>query len=210
MSFCINKNECHYNPYIDPFNGHDYVDLGLPSGLLWATTNVGATNPEDDGLYFAWGETEGYNNATERNAATGGTGGFDQTSYDAGSAASIASDLTLAQDAANAYMGGDWRMPTKAECEELKNYTDMEYTTINGVYGRKFMKKADHSVYVFLPASGCWAGTSLSNHGPYGQYRSSAFIDSTNTYYLYFSNGIVSMISGSRLHGLTVRGVINA
>ena len=192
-------------------NGHDYVDLGLPSGLLWATTNIGAANPENDGLYFAWGETEGYTDATARNTATGGTGGFDQTSYDAGSAASISADLTLSNDAVRANMGGSWRMPTKAEFDELinSNYTDKELTTINGVSGYKFMKKSDHSVYVFFPASGYWNGTSQDNN--YGVYWSSTFYDIFHAYSLFFlsESGDVSTSHSYRYLGFSVRGVIS-
>ena len=60
VSYCVDNNDIHYNPY-DPYNGHAYVDLGLPSGTLWATMNVGANSETDTGLYFAWGETTGYN-----------------------------------------------------------------------------------------------------------------------------------------------------
>ena len=95
-------------------NGHPFVDLGLPSGLLWATCNVGATSPEQAGLYFAWGETKGYTaeqiGALERS--------FYESSYNAGKTASISADLTLEQDAAHVCMGGDWRMPTKKEWDD--------------------------------------------------------------------------------------------
>ena len=57
VSYCEQEDEVHYHP--DPFNGHEYVDLGLPSGTLWAKCNVGAQNETDYGLYFAWGETTG-------------------------------------------------------------------------------------------------------------------------------------------------------
>ena len=61
VSLCEQENEVHYNPYVKPYiDGHEYVDLGLPSGTKWATMNVGATKPEEYGLYFAWGDTQGY------------------------------------------------------------------------------------------------------------------------------------------------------
>ena len=78
----------------------EFVDLGLRSGTLWAKKNVGATNPWDNGSYFAWGETTGYASATARNTALSQSGGFDSTAYNAGSAASISDDLTNEQDAA--------------------------------------------------------------------------------------------------------------
>lgn len=64
VSLCAQENEVYYNPIHDQFNGHAYVDLGLPSGTLWATMNVGANSPTDYGLYFAWGETQGYTSGT--------------------------------------------------------------------------------------------------------------------------------------------------
>ena len=92
-------------------NNYKYVDLGLPSGLKWATCNVGATSPEQAGLYFAWGETTGYT----AEQVTSGVRSFSSAVYNSGSAASISTDLTLEQDAARANLGGNWRMPTKAE-----------------------------------------------------------------------------------------------
>ena len=93
-------------------NGHEFVDLGLPSGLKWATCNVGAENPEDYGLYFAWGETTGFTADQVEN----GERVFDEASY---TASAISTDLTLEQDAAHVHMGGEWRMPTYDECQEL-------------------------------------------------------------------------------------------
>ena len=100
------------------FNGHDYVDLGLPSGTLWATCNVGASKASDYGLYFQWGDTQGY---------TAGQVGYgegqkkfadDWNDYKFGASpnftkyTSTGATLDLEDDAANASMGGDWHMPT--------------------------------------------------------------------------------------------------
>lgn len=111
------------------------VDLGLPSGTLWADRNIGAWSPEDEGLHFAWGETEGYKSGADRNAkltaetGTTYTGGFDQTSYDRpGGASGITGNLSGSNDAATVNLGGSWRMPTKEEFQELINYTDVTYS----------------------------------------------------------------------------------
>jgi hypothetical protein len=105
----------------------DWVDLGLPSGLLWCRHNVGAANPEDVGLYFAWGETTGYADAAARNTALGRSDGFSSAAYTAtGGAAITDTTLTLAHDAANQIMGGDWRMPTNNELLELIENTNCE------------------------------------------------------------------------------------
>ena len=111
-------------------NGHEYVDLGLPSGALWATCNVGADAPEDYGNYYAWGET-----------TTKSTYSWNNYKYCNGSCVSLtkycnnsklgnngfADDLIIIQigdDAASFNWGGDWRMPTKEEWRELFNYTN--------------------------------------------------------------------------------------
>ena len=109
---------------IPTHNGYEYVDLGLPSGLKWATYNLGATSPEEYGLYFAWGETTGY--TTEQ--VTLGVKTFTKDEYNRGPAASISADLTLEQDAAHVNMGGNWRMPTKDECQELLDNCDDSWT----------------------------------------------------------------------------------
>ena len=93
-------------------NGHGFVDLGLPSGTLWATCNVGATSPEQAGLYFAFGETKGFT----AEQVESGERAFDDESY---TAPSVSDNLTLEQDAAHVYMGGKWRMPTKKDWWEL-------------------------------------------------------------------------------------------
>ena len=141
-----------------PVSNYEAVDLGLPSGVKWAKMNLGASSETEAGLYYTWGGTDGYVSATDKNAITGGTEGFDQASYNASPAASITGNLSASNDAATVNLGSPWRMPTKAEYEELisSSNTDREWTTIDGKAGYKFMKKSDHSVYVFIPAFGYW------------------------------------------------------
>lgn len=123
----------------DAFNGHEYVDLGLPSGTKWAKMNVGAESEKDAGLYFAWGETTGYTAAqvgTDKN--------FSWSDYaltqDSGSTMSKynASDnkthLELTDDAAAAKMGGDWHMPNRAQCIELFKETKNGFVTNAGAF----------------------------------------------------------------------------
>ena len=130
-------------------NGYEYIDLGLPSGLKWATCNVGATSPEDYGLYFAWGETTGYT----AEQITSGVRSFSSSVYKSGSAASISTDLTLEQDAAHVNLGGNWRMPTKVEFQELIDNCDVTLTDDyngTGIKGRTFTSKIN-SKSVFFP-----------------------------------------------------------
>lgn len=104
--------------YFDFDNGATEVDLGLPSGKIWATCNVGAESPWGLGMYFAWGET---------------TGHYPMSGYDFhySHPSTTTSTLTTSQDAANVNMGGTWRMPTKAEFEELLTYCKVEYFDYN-------------------------------------------------------------------------------
>lgn len=147
----------------DPANGYEYVDLGLPSGTLWAKYNVGANSEEETGLYFQWGDTQGY--TAEQVGNEEGQKAFTWNDYKFsidGSSSNFSkynltdnkSILDLEDDAAHTNMGGDWKMPTRSQMEELVNNTDQEIVQIDRIYGYKFMKKEDHSIYIFLPTSG--------------------------------------------------------
>ena len=195
----------------DSWNGHAYVDLGLPSGLLWATCNVGANAPEDYGDYFAWGETQpkdyydwsqycngNYNTLTKYcNDAEYGNNGF-------------VDNLTVLfpeDDAATANWGDGWRMPTKAEWVELYNNTTVTWTTQNGVNGRLFTAANGNSL--FLPAAGYRYLGSLLSAGSYGYYWSSSLYTDNpgGAWYLYFSSGDYGMYGSGRYCGQSVRPV---
>ncbi|MDD6782411.1 MAG: hypothetical protein PUD89_05750, partial [Bacteroidales bacterium] len=108
--------------FTNPANGHEYVDLGLPSGLKWATCNVGATAPEAYGDYYAWGETT-TKSTYEWSTYKWCDGSYDtQTKYCTSSSYGTVDNKTvldLADDAARANWGGAWRMPTDEEWTEL-------------------------------------------------------------------------------------------
>jgi uncharacterized protein (TIGR02145 family) len=197
-------------------NGHAYVDLGLPSGTLWATCNVGATTPEGYGNYYAWGETttkSTYNWSTYRycnGSSTTLTKYCSSSTYGNNGFTDNLTTLQLSDDAARANWGGDWRMPTKAEWEELKNNTTVTWTTQNGVYGRKFTASNGNSL--FLPAAGCRNDGSLYYAGSSGYYWSSS-LDTDNPSYawgLTFSSGYCYMDYYSRYCGQSVRAVLSA
>ncbi len=175
-------------------NGKDYVDLGLPSGLKWATCNVGASSSEQYGNYYAWGETNTKSEYTEDNSKTYGKN-FGDISGDA------------RYDAARANWGGSWRMPTRAEYEELRNHCVWQWTTQNGVNGYKVTGKNGNSI--FLPAAGFCSLSSQNDAGELGYYWSSTpDEDGTDSaYYLYFRSGRHTTGWGSRDGGLTVRPV---
>ncbi len=192
-------------------NGHEYVDLGLPSGLKWATCNVGASKPEDYGGYFAWGETttkSTYDWSTYKWCK--GTEDT-QTKYCTNSSYGTVDNKTLLDkedDAAAANWGGNWRMPTKAEQEELQNNCTWTWTTQNGVNGFKVTSKSNGN-YIFLPAAGYRSDSSLYRAGSYGYYWSS----SLNTDYpirawgVFFSSDFVLRYSSYRYYGFSVRPV---
>ena len=200
-------------------NGYDYVDLGLPSGTLWATCNVGASKPSDGGLYFQWGDTKGY---TADQVGTGdGQKKFasDESDYKFGVYPNYSkyttkvATLELEDDAAHVNMGGSWHMPTPTQIQELINTanTTSTWTTQNGVNGRLFTSKKDTSKSIFFPAAGyAWDGSVLDS-GDIGDVWSS-MLDTGNVSYgqnLGFILGDVDLdYSGGRYYGLSVRGVV--
>ncbi len=177
-------------------NGYDWVDLGLPSGLKWATCNVGATTPEGYGNFYAWGETTTKASYVQSNSTTYGQ----QISDFSGNAT---------YDAARANWSSTWRMPTKTEMEELVNNCTWTWTTQNGVNGYRVTGPNGNSI--FLPAAGYWFGSSHNGVGMYGYYLSSTPIESgtDDAYYLFFGNGYSRVGWGGRDDGHTVRPVTN-
>lgn len=191
----------------DPYNGYEYVDLGLPSGLKWATCNVGADSPEKAGLYFAWGETVGYMS----DQVESGERYFYFSEYNYNPAFFILSNLTIDQDAVNAYMCGEWRMPTDEEFNELINssYTTQIWTDNyngTGVKGRVITSKSNGNS-IFLPAVGRGMGSSIASVGSLGYYWSASYYSSRNALYLAINPGGIYTSYQERIYGLSVRGV---
>ena len=182
-------------------NGYEFVDLGLPSGLLWATCNVGANSPEQAGLYFAWGETTGYTAEQVKS----GERAFDMASY---KASAISADLTPSQDAAHVHMGGNWRMPTDDEFQELIDNCSVVWTDDyngTGVKGRIFTSRV-YGNSVFFPATGGCRNSSVGGVGWYGLYWSASWYFSF-AWYLYFDSGHQVIDDYDRYYGYSVRGV---
>ena len=155
------------------------IDLGLPSGRLWANMNVGAEKETDYGLYFQWGDTIGYTDASHSTWSTcpgnGGNSAYNADSLAAWDAENLL-DGTLkpAVDAATVNMGSKWRMPTKEDCIELFNNTDLTSVEIDGVKGGKFSHKTDPSKYIFLPFAGAAVEGSFTVNGAGGLIWSSS------------------------------------
>ena len=183
---------------------YEYVDLGL--SVKWATCNVGASSPEQAGLYFAWGETTGYTGEQ-----VPGVRAFTEDEYKAGPAASISADLTLEQDAAHVNMGGNWRMPTEAEEQELLDNCDGVWTDdYNGtsVAGCIFTSKINGNS-VFFPAAGSCSDSSVDDVGLWGYYWSASCRSYSDTLVWNFviNSGSQSMSNIYRYYGQPVRAV---
>ena len=161
--------------------------------------NIGATSETQYGLYFAWGDTQGYDKDSGHE--------FTSANYTAKGLNTISTNLSLAQDAVNVRLGGSLRMPTKADFEELYRNTNVTWTTINGVAGRKFANKTDASKYIFIPAVGDYSGSSLGHWDSSGDYWSSTFYDSSDAYLFYFDSGNQGTGYSNRYYGFSVRGV---
>ena len=186
------------------------IDLGLPSGLKWANMNIGATKETDYGLYFQWGETVGYADASHSNIDTYLGGGLDHDSLAAWDSENLLNGILKPEvDAATVNMGSKWRMPTNEDCVELLSNTNYEYTEINGVKGGKFINKNDSSKYIFLPFAGLAAEGSFEDQGIGGNiWSSSVYSDSpVNAYGVGTVESGYGGIVGIRYYALSVRGV---
>lgn len=185
--------------------GHEYVDLGLRSGVKWATCNLGASSPEENGDYFAWGETQVTDDYFFINSKTYGykfddIGGNDKF------------------DAARAKWGGAWRLPTEAELIEIRDHCTWTWTVIEGHGGYKVT--GPNGNFIFLPAGGYRSGTTLYDDGLKGYYWSSspniprnpggsrqAYVDTSNSCVLFFKDAFHYVTSGRREEGRCVRPV---
>ena len=197
-------------------NGHSYVDLGLPSRLKWATMNVGATSETAYGDYFMWGSTTPntasectWTNAPFNNGSSDFNSGYfnDHKSEWLDSKNNLKSEF----DAARAIMGGDWRMPTKAEIQELiDNTTNKWFANYDGtgVSGTKFT--GSNGTSIFIPASGYRFSSSFGSQGNDCNVWSSSLDTSKPNYAGNLNVDSVSAgaIENLRYNGFTVRGVL--
>ena len=190
------------------------VDLGLPSGTLWADRNVGADSPEDYGDYFAWGETKPkdyYNWDTYKWC----NGSYDtmtkyctNRSYGYNSFTDGKTTLESTDDAATANWGEKWCMPTRDQLSELKSKCTWTWTTQNGVKGYKVTGLNGKSI--FLPTAGCRYDSELYYAGSNGSYWLSSLseYDPDDSYCLFFDSAGHYLYGNGRCSGQTVRAVV--
>ena len=209
------------------------IDMGFPSGTMWANMNVGANKPEDYGLFYAWAETTGYgsdisdgrlfrwryykwmtkgkNKGAYINKYQLNDNKTEGCWYD--SAGNFIGDnipmLEAEDDAATANWGTKWRIPTYYEMEELVEFCTTEWVEMNGVNGMMFTSKINGNS-IFLPAAGYRLRNSLDYQGEGGNYWTSTLLPTDCTYAgsIAFGAGGASMYYNGRLNGRSVRPVI--
>lgn len=219
----INVAKRHFNEV----RSHNYklIDLGLPSGTLWMDRNIGATSPTDSGLYFAWGETQGYSSDevgkakqfswTDYKYCNGAYNTF--TKYCTKSEFGINGytdnlvTLQTVDDAAYQFTNGKCRIPTKEQIQELIDNTTYEWTTQDGVNGGLFTSKTN-GYSIFIPAAGLCYNGSVSNVSEHGGLWSSSLCEDypNNAWKLFFgSGGVYYNDLNGRCYGRSVRGVVS-
>ena len=193
----------------------EYVDLGLPSGLKWATKNVGASTPTDFGYYLSWGEISeklnydwsvyrwcsGKGNTLIKYCCDAESGRVDSLKV-----------LEPADDAASKLMGKDWRMPTYSEYDELINECTWKWvTSYNGVNVNGYVITGSNGKSIFFPAGGAMMGTNLYSKDITGGYWSSSLREdkslNNSAILIMFEEGEYRLESEYRMNGFNVRAV---
>ena len=218
VSFIEETNGVAYNALVvPPAPSHDYVEIG---GVKWATMNIGANSVTDTGLYFQWGDTQGYT-ADQVGDGEGQKyfgwddykwtedGGTTFTKYNSTDGKTI---LESSDDAVTAAWGSGWRMPTTAEFRALGNAVNTAWTQVDGVYGVLCTDKTDSSKTLFFPACGVCIYGDVYTEGS-GAYWSSSLNSSEvqKAYSLYYdedSSVYWDIDRNYRRYGFTVRGVL--
>jgi hypothetical protein len=220
VSLTVDNNTVHYNPSTPPAPLHDFIEIG---GVKWATMNVGANSVTDTGLYFQWGDTQGYTAAqcgrgegqkyfswADYKYSYSSSGGM--TKYNETDGKTV---LDAEDDAVTAAWGGNWRMATVSEFIALGNAVNTAWTQVNGVYGLQCTDKTDSSKVLFFPTCGYCSYGSVYNVSSDGFYLSSsvsADCGAQVAYNLSFEyNNLLEWSSSSyeRSTGGVVRGILD-
>ena len=205
------SGDCEYTLEYEKAGGYEAIDLGLSSGTLWCSCNVGASSPEQYGGYFAWGEIE-------PNKATAYTqdnyrfydGETESGEYSKYNSSDGLQELELVDDAANVIMGGDWHIPTNLQAEELLNNTTSSWTTDyngTGVAGVILTSTANTNS-IFIPAAGGYWQKGPDGIGEYSTLWCQALKTVYVAYAFGFSNSDNGVFDVDRFGGVSVRGVI--
>lgn len=193
-------------------NGHEYVDLGLK--VKWATMNIGSTEPIDNGTYFTWGETSAnYNN--DWMAYKYCDNSYNMTKYCTNSSYGFVDNKTVLEmedDAANVNWGGDWRMPTYEEFEELRTKCTWTWTyTTNNSAGYVVSSNVEgyKGKYIFIPAAGYSDNGNIWNSGSKGYYWTSSLSTSRprNAFYVFFDSKASNSLGLERFYSQSIRPV---
>ena len=219
VSLTEDDSKVHY--FEDPYKGHQYVEIG---GLKWATMNIGASQPSDYGLYFAWGDTQGYTAEQVGSGEGRKFFGWEEYKYGDGTSSPDVTRITkynetdgktildASDDAAVANWGGSWRMPTTDDFKALGAAVNTAWTQVNNVYGILCKDKTDSSKTLFFPAAGYCFRFIVEGMGNEGVYWSSSLRtgDRHYAYSLYFNSNIASWDSNDfdRPYGFSVRPVV--
>lgn len=189
VSFCLDvANAVHYSEYVDPYSGHEYVDLGLPSGTKWAKVNIGASSETERGNLYMYGK-----GTTQYNSSDSTYNGTENP-------------LAASADTAVQEWGGIWHMPTYNQIRELTANTTFEFVTVNDVKCGKFT--AENGNYILFPAVGYWYNNNNWHNGTMGHYWGS----SPDSYHsavclVFFDNGNTSAPADTRNNGSPIRAV---
>ena len=182
------------------------VDLGLPSGTIWAACNLGASSPEECGDYYAWGETEPKDNYAwetykfgEKNGSTNKYNIYDRKTI-----------LDPEDDAAHVVLGGKWHMPTREQIRELFENTINEHSEFNGVKGRLFKSKTNGNT-LFFPYSGIKYRFSVNNIGDRSYHLSASLYENSPKFSMILYSNVDNSIldKGYMCYGYSVRGVLD-
>lgn len=187
------------NTFLTAGGIYEAVDLGLPSGLLWARCNIGANSEEEIGDYFVWGATCPIR--IINSIAIDSTNNY-ISSY----ANQIKRDLLPNDDAASVLYGKRWRMPTRENFYELFDHTTITYTSVNGINGRKFVSQNGN--YIFFPSCGYILGTAITGKNNVGEYWTRNIDDDEKAWRLDFSIDGYRVYNGGRSFGCCIRPVM--
>jgi hypothetical protein len=190
-------------------NKSDFVDLGLPSGTLWAKCNLGAEKETDFGLYYQWGDVKGYKSVGKHQFSWEEYkfGSWDDlTKYNENDRKLI---LDNEDDPVFVATNGKFKMPTKEQMQELINNTNHKWINVDGINGMKFISKKDSTKYIFIPAAGSCDYGDHTDVGSWGCVWSASCSESYafSAWIMTFYAGDVCMYSSNRYYGYSMRGV---